>query len=62
MLYELLGSQDSSISIAMDYRLVSLDSISSWGKTFLSSQQRPDQLRGPTKLLAKGYQGLFSLV
>jgi hypothetical protein len=52
------GSQDSSVSIVMGYRLEGLGSIPGSAR-FFSSLQHPDRLWGPLSLLSNGYQGLF---
>jgi hypothetical protein len=52
-------SRDSSVGTATGYGLDGWGSISSRGKRFFSTPQRPDRLWGPPSLLSNWYCGLF---
>jgi hypothetical protein len=56
--YTVNRSRDSSFGIAMGYGLDDQGSIHVRGKRFFFSSRHPDQLWGPSSLLASGYWGL----
>jgi hypothetical protein len=52
-------SRDSSVGIALGYRLDDQGSIPGGCWEFFSKPLRPEQLWGPPSLLSNGYHGLF---